>query len=362
MKRVVLITGSTGLLGSWLVRLLARRNQWEVIALVRATSDTQARNRLRASLLAHSDNDFAADVTKNVHVIRGDIREKWFGLGRKRALSLLDQITDVFHSAAVADFNVPLRLIRVSNVKGTRHVCEFAALGKKAMNRKIHVHHISTVAIGGSLCGWFGEGQFDCGQLFHNPYEQSKFEAERLVREYRNQGLHVTIYRPGIITGDSKNGVTTNFKMLYQPLHFLSLELFAEMPADRRRLLSLVPVDRVAEAISLLSSDDSDQSTWHLVNPYEVSIGELFDSAVQVLGCRKPVLVPVERFSRTRLTATQWHLIKPFIPYLNYKLRFKADFTNDRLKQLGFHWPRMTKSMLARLFQYCVTCGYVRAK
>ena len=59
------------------------------------------------------------------------------------------------------------------------------------------------------------------GQDFRNPYEQSKFEAELLVRE-RSRSLPIQVVRPSIVVGDSRTGLTPAFNVLYWPLRAFS--------------------------------------------------------------------------------------------------------------------------------------------
>jgi len=58
------------------------------------------------------------------------------------------------------------------------------------------------------------ETELDVGQTPGNAYEQSKMEAEKLVRaaEWIDSP---TIYRPSIIVGDSRTGYTTTFHGFY---------------------------------------------------------------------------------------------------------------------------------------------------
>lgn len=73
----------------------------------------------------------------------------------------------------------------------------------------------------GSHHGLFLEDQLDTGQTFQNHYEHTKFEAEQLVRNAIADGLPATIYRPGIVVGDSVTGETQKFDGPYFLLQFL---------------------------------------------------------------------------------------------------------------------------------------------
>lgn len=358
MNDSALVTGGTGLLGSWLIcALLKSRRYHRVYAIVRGSSTSVAEARVR-SLLKIIPHGLTARECRKLTVLRGDV--SWPNLGLD--LGDLRNVSDIFHTAAIADFNSTLAKIRPTNVIGTRRVFEMARALNHRREMPIRVHHVSTIAVAGDSKGWYDEDQFDVGQGFNNAYEQSKFEAEEIVREYggRHHGLVVSIYRPAVITGDSKYGMTTNFKMIYQPLHFLAHNLFRELPGDQECLHSLVPVDKVADAIFLLSQRDScGNNVYHLVNPNEITLDYFIESACRVLKFRKPLLVPLRKFDKSRLTKAQWKLIDPFVPYFNYRLRFKSARTNGLLESLGFHWPKVDGMLLKRLFEFCVQCKYI---
>lgn len=361
MRRVALVTGGTGLLGSWIVRSLLKCGYEEIYVLARGDSQYSAEARVQKALNAHQVVETNGNLLRKIKVIIGDICRPRLGLQHRTIRTLFGKITDIFHTAATADFKIPIDAIRVPNVQGTKHICQLVLLDGRIKSKSLRIHHISTVFVAGTLEDWFREDQFACGQQFHNSYERSKFEAEQVVREYRNKGAHIIIYRPGIITGDSVRGITTNFKMVYQPLRLIAGDLFPELPANEHSIYSLVPVDRVAEAICLLSQTEQlPNGSWHLVNPYEISAVEFLDAACQVFKCRRPVLIPVEHFPRERLSSVQWSLIEPFVPYFNYRLRFQAHHTIAVLKSLGFEWPRMDNGMLKKLFHYCMVAGFIR--
>src|SRR6202000_3048246 len=54
----------------------------------------------------------------------------------------------------------------------------------------------------------FEERDLEKGQAFNNFYEETKHRAEILVRDRMRDGLPATIYRPSIVVGDSRTGVT----------------------------------------------------------------------------------------------------------------------------------------------------------
>jgi thioester reductase-like protein len=244
---------------------------------------------------------------------------------------------------------------------GTKNTLNLAIqLNQFQCNESVTFHHISSVAVAGNYEGCFTEADFDKGQTFNNTYEQTKFESEKLVMSY-SQDLRVIVYRPAIMTGDSLRGVTTNFKMLYQPVHFFAYELFNILPASPNSRYSFVPVDQVAEAIILLSKQKSHSGqVYQLLSPDQINLQEFIDSICEFFCSRPPNMGALNGFERESLSELQWKLVNPFIPYFNYKVTFNAECTNLLLRKMGFFWIRIDKNFLNVLYQYCRECGFVR--
>lgn len=361
MNRIALITGGTGLLGVWLTRELALNGFRKIYLLARRKAGESTEVRVRTSLTMMG-NHVSKKIFEKIVVLEGELCDPKLRLPSKVMYALeRDRVTDIFHVAALVDFRRALTTMRIANVRGTEHICGLASLLRQRTGLSPWLHHISTVAVAGDLKGWFKETQLSCGQRFHNSYEQSKYEAEQVLLKYREKGSKVSIYRPGIMTGDSQYGITTNFKMMYQPLHFLAMKLFQELPGDGSCVHSLVPVDKVAEAICLLSTiEQTPNAAWHLVGPDVVRLDHFIDVASHVFRFKKPTLIPLEDFPHRRLSQLQWKLFSPFVPYFNYKIRFDASEANTRLARLGFKWPCIDRGFLEKLFRYCVRCGYIR--
>ena len=84
------------------------------------------------------------------------------------------------------------------------------------------------------------EEQLDVGQEFRNPYEQSKFEAERLVRAQVGR-LPIQIFRPSIVVGERTTGWTASFNVLYTPLKAFVRGSLPALPARRSAPVDVVP-------------------------------------------------------------------------------------------------------------------------
>jgi len=275
---------------------------------------------------------------------------------------LADEIDEIYHSAAIAEFRVPLNDIRKVNVNGVNNIMEFATLCSKN-GKTIRVNHVSTAYVAGTFRGLFNENDLDIGQKFNNTYEQSKYEAESVINAYRMKGLKVTIFRPGILTGDSQTGRTSNYKMLYQPLRFFSEELYSAIPANKDANENLIPVDVAAKEIITIANDSkSAGATYNITNPTPLKAGHFVDVASKYFGFRKPDFIPVEKFDMATLTYVQRILIEPFVPYFNYNPLFDTSNSTKILNTYNYKCPSIDDNMLLRLFRYCVESGFIKRK
>lgn len=113
-------------------------------------------------------------------------------------------------------FELDLEASRAINVEGTRRVLQFGeCCGARGGLRRFC--HISTAYVAGDHSGCFSEDDLEVGQRFRNAYEQSKFEAERLVGRWRSR-LPIAVLRPSIVVGERGSGWTTSFNVIYWPL------------------------------------------------------------------------------------------------------------------------------------------------
>jgi long-chain acyl-CoA synthetase len=281
----LLLTGTTGFVGMELLARVLRAPERRVVALIRAEDDEHATRRLHETLLSvfGAVQPWAGRVT----AVAGDLRAP--GLGLDPAAGLADEITEVVHGAASVSFELALERSRAVNVEGTRRVLDLAA----SCPRLRRLTYVSTAYVAGRHRGVFGEGDFDVGQRFRNAYEQSKFEAEGLVRARAAAGLPVTIVRPSIVVGDRNSGWTASFNVLYWPLRALARGAYPVLPARRGAPVDVVSVDYVADAICALHAlPGAEGGTYHLTaSMHASSIGELLDLAVARLRCRRPPLL-----------------------------------------------------------------------
>ncbi len=211
----ILLTGATGLLGGEvLARILARTDR-TVVALVRRPLHFE---HPRLKLLM-------ADLTEDAPLPTPDV-----------------PISQVIHCAASVSFTLPIEEQREINVDGTRRLLELAATFP-SLERFMHV---STCYVAGTFEGTFGPEDLERGQGFRNTYEQSKHEAEVLVR---GSGLPTQVVRPAIVVGDQYTGRTNAFNVLYPPMKAYAMGKMHVAPGRIEAPVDVVPIDYVADAM-----------------------------------------------------------------------------------------------------------------
>jgi thioester reductase-like protein len=357
----ILITGSTGFLGSYLLKRFLDDEDIAPVVLVRGANGRTAAQRVADTLSYFYKEPELAVFIKRIRIVQGDILSRGLGISPQERRYLAENLDEIYHSAAMAEFRVPLEKIRKSNVDGTRNILDLAAECGRS-GRFHRFNHISTVYIAGNAKGVFREDMLDLGQDFKNTYERSKFEAEVLVNKYGATGLKTSIFRPSIITGDSSKGKTSNFRMLYQPLHFFAANLFRDVPGNADTEANLIPVDTAADMIYLISRRDSSGGTYHIVNNSTVKVGRFFGMASEYFGFDRLRFIPVKDFDFGTLTAVQTRMLEPFIPYFDYSQYFDRTGSEAALRKTAFSYPAYDDSMIIRLFDYCVSSGFIQRK
>jgi thioester reductase-like protein len=266
---IMLFTGFPGFLGSELLpRVLERSPDDRAVCLVQSKFHAQACSRLEQIEGTNPRLRGRTDLAV------GDITEP--DLGMKDAFQIRNKTSEIFHLAAIYDLSVPRDVAMRVNVEGTRNVLDFAE-GVPALQR---LHYVSTCYVSGSYVGVFTEGDLEKGQSFNNFYEETKYLAEVDVQRRMRGGLPTTIYRPAIVVGDSRTGVTQKYDGPYYVIRWLLrqpyLAVLPVMGKPSATYVNVVPRDFVADAISHLSGfDTSEGKVDHLADPKPLNVSQL---------------------------------------------------------------------------------------
>ncbi|MDQ6829532.1 MAG: SDR family oxidoreductase [Gemmatimonadota bacterium] len=337
-RETVLVTGATGLLGAAVIaRMLRDEPGVRIAALVR---DSARWDALAASLGATGGR---------VSPIYGDVTQRGLGIDAAARATLEHTARSVVHLAADTSFSRSLPRARAVNVEGTRHALELA----ESWGRDARFVHVSTAFVAGRRTGVIRECATCATTDWVNAYEQSKYEAERLVQQ---SGLAWIIARPSTVVCDTGAGGITQVNAVHRSLHLLYRGLAPMLPADADSLVDLVTTEYVAAAIVALRRDPlAEESVFHLcAGDRAISLGDLLDLAFDSWSSNsdwrrrrieRPALTDLatyELFERTvddvaapslkRITRA----LSCFVPQLALSKRFE---TTGADRRLGFRAP-----------------------
>jgi thioester reductase-like protein len=363
----VLLTGATGFLGMELLARYLERTEKTLFALIRGRDDEEATTRLLAAATAVIPD--AERYRERLVAVRGDVTSPGLGLDPGRREALADQVTEIVHSAASVSFALPIDEARGINLEGTRRMLELAELCH-SRGRLRRFSHISTAYVAGSHSGPFGEDDFDVGQEFRNTYEQSKWEAERLVRE-RLGSLPVSVFRPSIVVGEEHSGWTPAFNVIYAPLRAYSTGAYFALPARRSSPADVVPASYVADAVfELTGRPEAEGRTYNLAaGPRANSIGELMDMAADAFGRRRALALPPSLYKRIvhplllrRSRPGRRKMLQRseiYFPYFSLRVSYDTSRAEADLAPAGIRVPRLT-DYFDRLVDFAVAADWGR--
>ena len=345
----ILFTGFPGFLGGELLPgVLERAPGRSAVCLVQ---------RRYAELAANRAEELVADhpaLAGRIHLQEGDIAEPDLGMTSIRQVER--ETTEIYHLAAVYDLEVSRQTgIRV-NVEGTRRILRLA----ERCPRLERLHYVSTCYVSGRYVGTFRESDLDVGQSFNNHYEETKFLAEIEVRGAVEGGLPATVYRPAIVVGDSRTGVTQKYDGPYYLIRFLLRQpRFAVIPVvgnPMKTRVTLAPNDAVIAAMTYLSGlAASVGRVYQLADPDPPTVNEMIHlleraTRKRLLRLRVPVGLAksaLEAPAIRRLTG----IPSALVGYFNHPTVYSTECARADLEGSGIEIPTFS-SYAERLISF----------
>ena len=358
-QRSLLITGASGFLGRFVLReLLAQTPGLRVHVLTRGAA---SRAKISSFFAKHG-------MTPDLSFVTGDLTRPGLGLAPGVAAALRDEITEVWHVAAITNLaSQDPPLLYGTNVRGTGRLLRVT----EQLPHLDRLYYVSTAYVAGTAPGPVREQAMPARPRFRNLYERSKYTAERLVL---NAGLPVVVFRPSIIVGDSVSGDTGDeCQTVYRFVQALAAGMARDrgdgataapsfrIPGSHRARLNFVCVDEVARLMVALSARAQAGQVLNLTNPRDLTGEEIraaLEHALDLRGTRFFDATPdVEAAAPTRGEATTLRLSGPLLPYMTEPGPV-WDTSRGRSLAGGRWMPAMTAEKFATLMRtYVETNG-----
>jgi thioester reductase-like protein len=260
MANELLLTGATGYIGGHLLRMWHDRTDQRINVLARSRRNLSPEERIDTAMREIDPTWPKKGIRNRIRILEGDISLERMGLASRLYEKLTRDVSEIIHCAAAARFDLPLDEARKTNVGGVENIIDFASQCRY-LNR---IDYVGTAYVAGMRAGLILEDELDSGQEHRNSYEQSKYEAEILLRKWRNR-LPIAVSRPSIVICDSKSGKASSHNGFYRAVKAYLLYGLNMIPGEPSSILDLVPVDYVCEALFRISKNpDTTGKTYHL--------------------------------------------------------------------------------------------------
>ena len=333
--RRVLLTGAGGAIGRRVLDALVRRPEVERIYLLGTVEE---------GMPCGGMDLVGAAGRAEILCVLGDLHRPHFGLHEAAFAALAECADVVIHCAERARLDHDLAASRACNVAPVQTLIEL--LRWTCQTRLVH---LSTAWVAGTRRGLFTEFDLACGQRFCNAFEESKYEAECLLRDSEVAG-RATIVRRSLVLretgpapGETANPTAPETDEL--PLG----PLLGRLARGRRMLLAgdplahldLVPLGHLAEAlVTLANQPDAAGKTLHFVAgwPRSRSLGEIVEMARSRWGQDRTGPPKKVRFVPPAL-AFLVRGLRTLAPYLRQRCVFDDFLARGLLEPLGLACP-----------------------
>ena len=196
--RVVLLTGSTGSLGSYLLQELINESRIHHIYCLNRPGTAPSTARQKAVSNSRGLNtEFHSKVT----FLEGDLAQAHFSLSKPTYATLLQTVTHTIHNAWPVNFLRPLRYFE-PQLQSIRHLVDFCA----GSSQNATLFFTSTIGVAMAWAAMHDEPLperlLDWSVDPMQGYSQAKLIAERILAEAsRVSGVRTQICRIGQVTG-----------------------------------------------------------------------------------------------------------------------------------------------------------------
>ncbi|UUY08382.1 alpha/beta fold hydrolase [Pseudomonas sp. J452] len=349
MKKL-LITGSTGYIGSHYVFDRLMNSDAVIYCIARATHNASAEERVQRALQRAcvdaggevSDENFCRALEQRVRVVKGDVTQQQLGL----EASFVDEVVidEIWHFAAMLRFTDKLRkhIIKTTQ-EGTRQIIALAERWPGC-----ELNYISTAYVAGKRSGFIVEGPTDTAFETNNAYEDAKRASEAMVRQAGDeQGLAYRIFRPSMVVANSKTArgnTDTGFYGLLTICGRMKNEIESKIPGYLTKFpvkllignpdakLNLVYIDDVVDQINRIqAAPTSLNKTFHIVNDSQIPVKDLVCQLGETVG------ICIETVSDEMQLEPLDHLVRKQVG--GFEHYFNTEYQFDRSESSQFFQP-----------------------
>ncbi len=363
----VLLTGSTGFLGSHILKELLDNTSSNVICLVRSKGDIDAQTRFKMMMTYYFEDWYTDEKSSRVTVIDGELGDTAVPDKIKNIHfdAIINSAANVKHFAADDElmkdnFSGVEGLIKLAEETGTLLV-------------QISSTSVSGEAVEGVVSDdyLFRENDLNIGQSLENKYIYSKYQAEQSVIDAVSRGkIRGKIIRLGNLMArfdDSEFQINAGSNgFLKQFSGYKKLGLFPVDSMDKE--IEFSPIDATAKAVVLLSGTPDKFTVFHAKNCNSIHYGYFINAMIKE-GIDINIVsndVFSESINMALKNESDILDLSSLIAYkdngkegrIMHQIESDSTFTAKVLYRLGFAWPLINSDYLEKMVHTLMELGF----
>lgn len=293
-RRVCLVTGACGFVGSHFIDQLLHHPEYEV----------------RGTDLASADQTF---LNPDAEFMPGDLRDP------TTFAPIVKGVDFIFHAASLFRYSASWDNLSAVNVEGTRNLCSVAM---KAKVSKFVL--ISSAGVYGIPCSIPVREEDSLHPS--NPYEQSKLDQEQAAQQVCEDGkLGLTILRPAPIYGPrNRYGIGTILRMV----------AYGQLPIISENVNTLVPLVHVADVVG---------AGLHLLT-HPAATGQIFNVVDDTTYRKYELFSYIAPLLNTKI----YHTRVPLLP--KWLLKAVASWSEWKARNITHDLPKIEKATIDLMY------------
>jgi thioester reductase-like protein len=248
----ILLTGSTGYFGAFLLHELLEQTDAQISCLVRAATSEHGLDRIKRNLARYGR--WAPELASRVRAIPGDLEKPRLGLSEPEFLRLAESVTMIYHNGAQVNLLLPFENVRAANLGATQEIVALAATGT--------LKSLALISTDAAL------------ESSSDGYVLSKRLSEQVVHKARDRGLPASIFRLPRLSLDSRTAQGNQRDAALRMLRVV-LELKASPDINFREMW--IPADAAARLVVATSRERPNGGPFSIVTSEVTSWFEVVD-------------------------------------------------------------------------------------
>lgn len=323
----VVLTGSTGALGSYLLEAFFKSELVSKIYCLNRSADSKQRQEFSSASRGLTSQWSPERVT----FLTSDYSKDDLGLDQETFLEIRDYATVIVHNAWQVDFNLSLASYEHGHISGVRKLIDLSAQS----THRAKIFFVSSIA---SVMAWpvhhTGPVPEEIIADFTVPqnmgYAESKHISERLLgRAYAESNIPISICRVGQVAGPVQGSQGIWNKQEWLPSLILSSKHLGVIPESLGIMQDIdwIPIDLLSSIIYELAIRPSPRSglpsVYHTVNPSVTTWAALLPDVQAELGPEVTIVPFAEWVKRLRAssaasTVAQDFSVNPALKLLDF--------------------------------------------